>query len=603
MKKNDGQKIESVNAEQFSKRGKSALKSGKGAKKSKQVKTAAQKRRTAFLVVGIVAVVVIVLGIFVGSAIGRLTNPDVVFQHTPAPLEPGATRHPDQTLAPGETPPPPTIDPVLALEEQSDNSIVSGDFINIMLIGVDYEEIRYTGEMRGKDGNAFHSDVMMVLAVNLKENRADLISFPRDTYAKIPGVKGIYKMNASLNCGRNENDKFGFFPELNNEGPFRKVCDTAEWMLGAPKTGIKIDYYYAVTMPSFKKVVDAVGPIWYDVEGKFDNGGRYYQAGEQWMDGQAVLDYVRVRKPGHGSLPTGDQARADRQRRMMVAILDHMKSAGTIFKLPELMRAFMDEEGNSQLYTNVTTEQTAALALFAYRYLSDGNIGMHSMGGAARNIFHWNFCLTDQKNRVNIIKKVYGIDADQYNGYSVSGAETEWADMLKPRYVENTKKVLDHVQKLLDEDDKLPEFSPSPSPSASATPAVTPTPAGATPAPVTNPPTDPPTAPPGDSTESFDFPSTRLFAPAAGTRQYTPAQRQMVKDLRTLYDSVRNTKHPSLIKLGELQQKAIAVAKEFKYTAGNIQTPSYTNAVAASNSPWAYKYYDTGFNQVKVNFN
>ena len=50
------------------------------------------------------------------------------------------------------------------------------------------------------------------------------------------------------------------------------MCEAAEWMLG----GIDVDYYYAVTMESVKQIVDIVGGVWYNLEGDFDNGGRYY---------------------------------------------------------------------------------------------------------------------------------------------------------------------------------------------------------------------------------------------------------------------------------------------------------------------------------------
>ncbi len=70
-------------------------------------------------------------------------------------------------------------------------------------MGVDYAEERTTKEWLSHGGkNDFHSDVMIVLAINFKENKVDMISLPRDTYVNaMPGVKGVYKLNASINCG------------------------------------------------------------------------------------------------------------------------------------------------------------------------------------------------------------------------------------------------------------------------------------------------------------------------------------------------------------------------------------------------------------------
>ena len=103
------------------------------------------------------------------------------------------------------------------LKSLADQELLDRDIVNILLIGVDFSEERLT--WNGK--KEWHSDVMMVLSVNFAENRADLISLPRDTYAEILGVKGIYKLNASLNCGGGLYDAYGDF----NPAGLEKVCE------------------------------------------------------------------------------------------------------------------------------------------------------------------------------------------------------------------------------------------------------------------------------------------------------------------------------------------------------------------------------------------
>ena len=103
------------------------------------------------------------------------------------------------TPAPGQPTPIATPEPGLldAINAQEDKTLSQQRIVNVLLIGVDYAEERET--WNGK--HEYHSDVMIIAAINFDENRVDLISLPRDTYAKIPGVDGIYKLNASLNCG------------------------------------------------------------------------------------------------------------------------------------------------------------------------------------------------------------------------------------------------------------------------------------------------------------------------------------------------------------------------------------------------------------------
>ena len=325
--------------------------------------------------------------------------------------------------APTPTPAPtPTLDPYGALIAQADTSMMQ-NIVNILIIGVDYAEERETWS--GK--KEWHSDVMMVLAVNFDEKRADLISLPRDTYANIPGVKGIYKLNAAINCGGGMDAPGG--------AGFLKVCEAASWMLG----GIPVNYYYAVTMPAVKGLVDAVGGVDYDLEMSYTMMGRRYYKGQQHMDGQAVLDYLRVRK---NVSKAGDVHRVNRQKQMMVALFESMQQQNLILKIPDIISSF-----TGQLYTNCTLSQTAALASFAYE-LDKENIGMYSMGskgGGNTNIFNWNFCLTDQANRVEIIKQVYGLDVPEEREYTPAYAKYRWAEMRADKYLSNCSKLLDQV--------------------------------------------------------------------------------------------------------------------------------------------------------------
>jgi LCP family protein required for cell wall assembly len=330
------------------------------------------------------------------------------------------------TPTPGQQPggtaaatPTPTVNPYDELLSQADKSLMK-DIVNVLVIGVDYAQERETWS--GK--HAYHADVMLLLAINFKENRVDMISLPRDTYAKIPGVSGIYKLNASLDCG-------GGYPE-----GLTKVCEAASWMIG----GIPVDYYYAVTMPVVKELVDTVGGVDYDLDIDFSLAGRSYKKGMQHMDGQAVLDYLRVRKNVEES---GDANRVNRQKKMLIALFNVMKQKGLLTMIPQIMQTF---EG--KLLTNTTLEQTAALALFAYD-LPEANIDMHSMVGSMRNIFNWNFCLTSQSKRVELIEQVYGIKVSQYGDYSKDGALRTWANMRSELFVSNAEAVIAYAEKVL----------------------------------------------------------------------------------------------------------------------------------------------------------
>ena len=361
------------------------------------------------------------------------------------------------------------------LVSEADKSLMDG-ILNVVLVGVDHAEERDDEKWDGK--RDFHADVILVLAINFNNKTVDMISIPRDTYANIPDSSGIYKINASLDLGG------GMYDE-NGKG-FEKVCETAEWMLG----GLDVDYYVGVDMNAVKDLGNAIGGVDFDLEVDFNISGRYYKAGLQHMDGQGILDYMRVRKPGNiPAAHQGDQKRVNRQKKMLVAVFEAMKSKDMLVKIPDIIDAF---EGN--MYTNLSNPQIAALALFAYDNLDAENISMHSMGGSGGKIGEWNFVFTNQKNRVELIKQIYGIDAEKYTKYTEKEAYNRYFKIGGDYIIANMQKVLDELKTLhgfVDMNDvhgsipsAIPSASPGPSlaPPASAAPSASPEPSMTPPA-------------------------------------------------------------------------------------------------------------------------
>jgi LCP family protein required for cell wall assembly len=406
-------------------------------------------------------------GIFLATI---LINPMGHFQtvvqqvsRTPAP---SVSQAADETASPTPTP---TLDPYGQLIAKSDFSILEHT-VNILLIGVDYAPER--DDWSGK--HYFHSDVMIVLAINKETGSVNLISLPRDTYANIPGVDGIYKLNASMDCGGGWKD--------NPQEACKKVCEAASWMIG----GIPINYYYAVDMSAVKGLVDAIDGVDFDIDVAFKMQGRSYSAGPQHMNGQAVLDYLRVRKElGDDS---GDLNRINRQKNMLVAILQKLKDSGLIFKIPDIIGAF-----NGNLQTNVDLASTGALAAYAYSVDID-NIKLYSMDGSyAYHLFNWNFVITDSDKRVQIIRDVYGFDISKdedvnaleaaygitvpsYKHYSTKSALGLWEDMQIEVSGKAARPLLDQVKSILDADAALPPYPVPPPVTDPTLPAPEPVP-------------------------------------------------------------------------------------------------------------------------------
>ena len=548
-----------------------------------------KKKRRALSILLLVGGVVLLAvgGIF---AYALLLDPSAQF-NTPAENtteviavdDSNATASPDAMEAPTPTP---TLDPYEVISAQADTSMMQ-NIVNVLLIGVDYAEERET--WTGK--HEYHSDVMMIMAINFDENRVDLISLPRDTYANIPGVNGIYKLNASINCGG------GF--EAEGGAGFLKVCEAASWMLG----GIPINYYYAVTMPAVKQLVDAVGGVDYNLEMSYKMMGRTYKAGPTHLDGQGVLDYLRVRK---NVSEGGDLNRINRQKEMLIALFDSMQKQNLILKIPDILGSF-----DGQFFTNCTLGQTAALTKFAYS-LDRNNIGMYSMGGSITNIFNWNFCLTDQTNRVKIIKEVYGIDVPRELEYTADYARYRWADMIATQYLDTTRSLVDYVSQALAADDLLPTMEPTPEITPEVLPEITPDPFAESPTDALTP--DPMVTTGASNTGSFSV--VRLSAKSPihqqDYQQYSFATRELFNDFLMSLDSLEEAQ---AIARKEAQKYASGKSNDLEGATQDVKDYSShvkTNALqlaqefgySTGNLIWAYRYEkDSSFNEVKVDFN
>lgn len=290
--------------------------------------------------------------------------------------EPDTTPMP--TLAPAATP---TL-PEGSAQPDPDESL---GIVNIALFGIDaYENGSSTS------GTMPHTDANLVLAINFDTNEMSLISIARDCLTTVPGYRGFYKFNGVFNVGGGmENPKAGF--ELS--------CRTAEEWLG----GVSIPYYYGVDFQALIDLVDMIGGIDFDVDIKLITlDGRRISPGKRHLDGQGVMAYVRMRKTASGR----DSDRTARQRKMLVAIFKKLKQEGKLSMIPDLLKTMGDN-----VYTNTSLSQTAALVNFA-RGINPDSIKTYSIQGKMGLAYDWSFCFIDQQARIDMLREVYGIEAE-----------------------------------------------------------------------------------------------------------------------------------------------------------------------------------------------
>lgn len=287
------------------------------------------------------------------------------------------------------TTPIPTVQPAEQFPEADADPLAEGKplsgIVNIALFGLDaYEDGGTTS------GTMVHTDVNMIVAVNFDTKEVSLISIARDVLTDVPGHTGYYKFNGIFNVGGGLDD-----PEAGLE----LSCRAAEMWLG----GVSVPYYFGLDYKAVVELIDAIGGIDYDSEIVLHTlNGKTLPSGQQHLDGQGVLAYLRMRQTAGGQ----DYMRTERQRKMMIALFRKLKEAGQLSMIPELLETCRDD-----LYTNVNAPQIAALVNFAQDVDPD-NVHPYSFYGGMYGRFDWRFCFIFQQDRIDILKTVYGIDAE-----------------------------------------------------------------------------------------------------------------------------------------------------------------------------------------------
>ncbi len=126
--------------------------------------------------------------------------------------------------------------------------------VNILLAGNSADDIGHNGGQL--------TDSIMVISIDTKNNKAFLLSIPRDLYVEI-GRSGHGKINEAYVDGEatkfSEND----YPK-GGMGQLEQVIEDS--------LGMKINYYALVNYNALKQAVDAVGGVDFNVQSKDPRG-------------------------------------------------------------------------------------------------------------------------------------------------------------------------------------------------------------------------------------------------------------------------------------------------------------------------------------------
>ncbi len=205
----------------------------------------------------------------------------------------------------------------------------------------------------GATENTSRSDVNILMAVNRKTHKVQLVNTPRDYYVTLPISGG----------SRDKLTHAGIYGVEVSEGALENLY------------GVDIDYYLRLNFSGFEAIIDAVGGI--DVYSEYDftvEPIKHYTEGMNHLTGLESLAFVRERK----SFNAGDVQRGKNQMEMVKALVDKFTSEDIL----KTYDTWMDEDLQLLYQTNMPKELLASLIMHQLAEKPDWDIETYYVTGS-----------------------------------------------------------------------------------------------------------------------------------------------------------------------------------------------------------------------------
>ncbi len=251
--------------------------------------------------------------------------------------------------------------------DRSDSDYLT-DRINVLVVGTDAE-----GNDTGR------ADSIMVFNVDLKNNKVNALSIPRDSRVDIPGSKNKSKINHSYAYGGIDLTK-----------------ETVENLLGIP-----IDFYAVTNFAGFESIVDTLGGVYIDVPIRMKTHTWYgdidLQPGYQLLDAQQALGFVRYRYDSGG-----DIARAGRQQQFLKAVYSQIIDPANVSKLPTVVPEILD-----LVDTDFTSSQIMALIDHFKSVDLETALYTETLAGHSQTISGGSYWIIDEDEMAETVQRLF----------------------------------------------------------------------------------------------------------------------------------------------------------------------------------------------------
>nr|MDF0369366.1 LCP family protein [Nodosilinea sp. TSF1-S3] len=263
--------------------------------------------------------------------------------------------------------------------------------VNILVLGIkvltsDVREV--PPELQGLRHHALvdsfegRSDSMLLLRFNPQTEQLVVLSLPRDTRTRVRG--SLTKLN-----------------EANIYGGPALAAESVSDLLG----GVAIDRYVRINVQGVEKLIDALGGVKVNVpiDMRYQDDSQHLyinlKAGEQTLDGNKALQFLRFRYDAHG-----DIGRVQRQQMFMRALVEQALNPATIARLPSILSVIQ-----TNVDTNLTVEELLALVSYGAQ-INRSNVQMLMLPGrfSSAQDFALSYWLPDSSEIDSLVDQYFG---------------------------------------------------------------------------------------------------------------------------------------------------------------------------------------------------
>lgn len=264
-----------------------------------------------------------------------------------------------------------------------ENSAFFGQFkdserVNVLLMGI----------------NGHMTDTLMLGSYDMKNQRVDVISIPRDTFYPSDGVNSAAARKINAIYGRDG------------------AVGTAEAVSDVLK-GMPINYYAVIKYDGVANIVDAIGGVPVNIEFDMDYDDPYdtpplrihFDEGQTTLDGEDAVRFLRYRKddkPGYGYIQ-GDLGRVEAQQKFVKSAF----KAALGFKLPKVTTTVM-----KNVDSDLPLKMAAKIAIKAGG-LSGENLKMWTVEGESGTKDGASYWFADEEKVEDMLMKIYSTPSDE----------------------------------------------------------------------------------------------------------------------------------------------------------------------------------------------